>query len=148
MRGNYNRLLHTQDSQQRNSKMVQRNADTKMKILEEKLTAAEQALELCRDDLFMIQPLCRISDGSVIRAFESLSEQVINWIDNETAGFEKDTQDAPIGWPFSGSKNSDVARFIQTHPSAGEYMCRHVVSGETLADESIHADHFKPMHRG
>lgn len=128
MRRNHNRLLHTHESQLRNSSILQQNAEALVGALQEKLTEAEQGLEACKDDLFRIQPVCRVSDGDIIGAFESLNEQLINWIDNETAGFEKANPDAPVGSLFSGSEDSDLVQFLHTYPSAGEYLCRHKVN--------------------
>lgn len=128
MRGYYSRTLHAQESQQKNSKTLQRNADAEAEALREKLTTTEQALELCRDDLFRLQPVCRISDGNIIAAFESLGEQLVNWIDNETSAFEKAYPGTPVGCLFSSSEDPDVACFLQLHPLAGEYLCRNLVN--------------------
>lgn len=128
LRGNYNRLLHAKENQQRNSRILQRNADAKAEALREKLTTTEQELELCRDDLFRLQPVCLISDGSIMAAFESLSEELVNWIDNETSDFENAYPDTPVAWLFSGSKDPDVACFLQMYPLGGEYLCRSLVN--------------------
>ena len=128
LRKTYSRLLHAQEDQQRRSKTLQREADAEAEALRERLTTVEQKMELCRDDLFRTQPACHISDGKIIAAFESLGEQLVNWIDNETSAFEKAYPGTPVGWLFSGSKDSNVARFLRIHPFAGEYLCRHLVN--------------------
>ena len=128
MRGYYSRNLHAQESQQKSSKALQRNADAEAEALREKLRTTEQALELCRDDLFRLQPVCRMSDGNIIAAFESLGEQLINWIDNEISAFEKAYPGTPVGCLFSGSEDSNVVKFLRMHPFAGEYLCRHTVN--------------------
>ena len=128
IRGYYNRLLHAYESQQRNSNITQRNADAEADELRKKLVTAEQELDLCRDDLFRMQPVCRNSDWDIIGAFDSLSEQLINWIDNETSAFEKANPDSHVGSFFSNNKDPDVERFLQMYPLAGEYLCRHIVN--------------------
>ncbi|CAF9943274.1 MAG: hypothetical protein ALECFALPRED_010977 [Alectoria fallacina] len=125
---NFNRLLHAHESQQRNSNITQRNADAEAEELREKLTTAERELDLCRDDLFRTQPVCRNSDWDIIGAFESLSEQLINWIDNETSAFEEANPDSHVGCFLSNNRDPDVERFLQMYPLAGEYLCRHIVN--------------------
>lgn len=128
VRGYYSELLHAQEVQQTNIKILQQSADAEAKALRDKLTTTERELELCRDDLFRMQPVCRISDGNIIAAFESLGEQLINWIDNETSAFEKAYPGAHVEWLFIGSKDPDVACFLRMHPLAGEHLCRYLIN--------------------
>lgn len=128
LRGCYDKLLHAHESQHRNSKTHQRNADAEARELLEKLMTAEQELDMCRDDLFRTQPVCWTSDRNIIDVFESLVEQLINWIDNETSAFEKANPDAQVGCLFFGTKDTDVERFLQTNLAAGEYFCRHMIN--------------------
>lgn len=128
MRDYYTTILRAQERQQKNSKSHQRNADAEAEALREKLMTTEHQLELCRDDLFRLQPVCQISDGNIIAAFESLGEQIVNWIDNETSAFEKAYPDTPVGCLFSRSEGPDVACFLQLYPFSGEYLCRNLVN--------------------
>lgn len=141
MRERFNVLLHAHESQQRNINVLQRNGHAESVALREKLTTAEQELDLCRDDLFRMQPVCWISDASISTAFESLSEQLINWIDDEISAFEKAIPHAHVGCLFFGSEDPDVAHFLQMYPSAGEYLCRHMVNRyllEHLFGSNVH----------
>ena len=141
MRERFNVLLHAHESQQRNINVLQRNGHAESVALRDKLTTAEQELDLCRDDLFRMQPVCRISDASISTAFESLSEQLINWIDDEISAFEKAIPHAHVGCLFFGSEDPDVAHFLQMYPSAGEYLCRHMVNRyllEHLFGSNVH----------
>lgn len=128
IRGQYNTLLLAYQSEKEKGKIIQRNATAAVEKLREKLATAEQQLDLCRDDLFRLQPVCRVSDASIIRAFESLSDQLIDWIDNEASAFERANPRMQVRCLFSGSNNPDVASFLRIYPSAGEYLCRHVVN--------------------
>ena len=128
IRGQYNTLFLAYQSEKEKRKILQRNASAVAERLREKLATAEQQLDLCRDDLFRIQPVCRVSDASIIGAFESLSEQLIDWIDNEASAIERANPRTQAECLFSGSNYPDLASFLRIHPSAGEYLCRHVVN--------------------
>lgn len=137
----YNSLLQTLESQQKNSKILQRSADTEAERPRKILTKTAQELDRCKDDLFGLQPVCRMSDASIIGAFDSLFQQLINWIDNEISAFEKDSPHAHIGCLFSGSEDPGVTFFLQKYPSVGEYLCRHMVNRyllEHMFGSSIH----------
>ena len=71
------------ESQQDKIKILRSNADAAALQLRKKPTIAWRELDLCKDNLFRIQPVCRVSDASIIGAFESLSKQLLDWIDNE-----------------------------------------------------------------
>ena len=115
-------------SLQENSNLLQRSADAEARTIRERLTIAEQELEMCKDDLFRIQPVCQTSDASIIDDFELLSERLISWVDNETSAFEKANPNVDVGHLFSDSKDLDVVDFSIKYPSAGEYLCRHMVN--------------------
>ena len=117
MRPRHNTVLSNHRNQQESSKLLQHEADARARVLQEKLTTAEEELETCRDDLFRTQPVCQISDASIISAFEALCEQVVNWIDDQDCAFEYIIPDVDVG--------SNVLLKI---PSAGEYLCRHIVN--------------------
>ena len=127
IRGRHNTILSIHRSWQESSKLHQRNADARARVLQENLTAAEEELETCRDDLFRTQPVCQVSDASIIDAFESLGEQLVNWIDDLASAFEYANPDVDIGYLFFSGQDLKVAKFLRKHPSAGEYLCRHIV---------------------
>ena len=117
MRGRHNAILSIYKNRQENSKLLQRNADARARVLQESLTTAEEELETCRDDLFRTQPVCQVSDASIIDAFESFGEQLINWIDDQASAVEYVNPDVDVG-----------SNFLPKCPSAGEYLCRHIVN--------------------
>ena len=117
MRGRYNALLSIYRDLQEDSKLFERNADARARVLQDNLTTAEEDLEACRDDLFRTQPVCQTSDASIIDAFKSLGEQLINWIDDQASAFEYVNPDVDAG-----------SNFLLKLPSAGEYLCRHIVN--------------------
>ena len=130
IRGRHNALLSIYRDLQEDSKLLQRNADARARVLQDHLTTAEEDLEACRDDLFRTQPVCQISDASIIGAFESLGEQLVNWIDDQASAFEYVNPDVDVG-----------SNFLLKCPSAGEYLCRHIVNrylSERIFGPNIH----------
>ena len=128
MRGQRNTIRSIHRDQQENSKLLQRNADARARDLQASLTTAEQELETCRDDLFRAQSVCQISDASIIDAFESLGEQLVNWIDDQGSAFEYANPDVDVGCLSSTGIDLRVANCVLKCPSAGEYLCRHIVN--------------------
>lgn len=149
IRRHSNTLFHAYESLEKDNRTLQRKAGRAIGALQDQLTQAEQDLDLCRDDLFRLQPVCRISDASILTAFKSLGDQLINWIDNEISAFEKANPDAHAGCLFSGSESSDVAHLLQMYPSAGEYLCRHMVNRyllEHIFGSDVHRFGFSAEH--
>lgn len=97
--------------------MEKKDRDARARVLQGSLTTAGQELETCRDDLFRIQPVRHISDASIIDTFELLGEQLVNWIDDQAPAFEYAIPDVDVG-----------SRLLLNCPSAGEYLCRHIVN--------------------
>ena len=128
MRGRHNAILSIHKNRQENSNLLQRNADARARVLQESLKTAEQELETCRDDLFRAQPVCQISDASIIDAFESPGEQLVNWIDDQGSAFEYANPDVDVGYLSSTGIDLRVANFLLNGRSAGEYLCRHIVN--------------------
>ena len=128
MRGRHNAILNIYKNRQENSKLLQRNADARSRVLQESLTTAEEELETCRDDLFRAQPVCQISDASIIDAFESLGEQLVNWIDGQGSAFEYANPNVGVGYLSSTGIDLRVVKFLLKNPLAGEYLCRHIVN--------------------
>ena len=60
------------------SKFLQHGSDAEARVLRESLWTIKRGLEMCKDDLFGVQLVRQIFDASIIDAFDSLSEQVIN----------------------------------------------------------------------
>ena len=117
MQGQYDTVLSIHRKEQENSKLLQRKADARARVLQGSLTAAGQELEACRDDLSRTQPVCEISDASIIDAFDLLGEQIVNWIDDQAPAFEYAFPEVDLG-----------SRFLLDHPSGGKYLCRHIVN--------------------
>ena len=128
MQRRHNTVLSHHRNQQENNKLLQHEADARARVLQEKLTTAEEELELCRDDLFRTQPVCQISDASIVDAFDSLGEQLVNWIDDQVSAFEYANPNVDVGYLFSTGKDLKMAKILLKYPSAGEYLCRHIVN--------------------
>ena len=128
LRGRHNAILSIHKNRQETSKLLQRNAEARARVLQASLTTAEQELETCRDDLFRAQPVCQISDASIIDAFESHGEQLVNWIDDQGSAFEYANPNVGVGYLSSTGIDLRVVKFLLKNPSAGEYLCRHIVN--------------------
>ena len=128
MRGRHNTILSIHRDRQEDSKILLRKADARARVLQESLTTAEEELETCKDDLFRTQPVCQISDASIIDAFESLGEQLVNWIDDQASAFEYANQDLDVGSLVSKGTDLKMAKLLLKYPPAGEYLCRHMLN--------------------
>ena len=132
MRRRYETDLNFHRNQQENSKLLERDAEARARVLQESLTTAEEELKNCRNDLFRTLPVCQISDASIVDAFESLGDQVVIWIEDQDSAFDCATPDFNVDYLFSNGKDLKVANCVLNSPSAGEYVCRHIINGYLL----------------
>ena len=93
--------------------------------LQKTLKAYQEELSRCKDDLFSLQGVAQTPDSVITKKFESVSQQIINWIDTEVARFEKANPEAEPDHIFSGGKHKPSADFLQQHPGVGEHLARY-----------------------
>ena len=102
-------------------------AENTLEVLQIRSAALQQELQACKDDLFRLQPIAQVPDREIMNDFESLSQQIANWIDEEINAYEK-IHPATETWQlFSDGGNSGAARILQKFPEAGEYLIRYTV---------------------
>ena len=94
--------------------------------VQEHVNALQTELSACKDDLFRLQPAPPLTDSEILRKFESISQQIVNWIGAEVFAFEKAY---PNGAKqiFSVEKDREAMIFLNAHPAAGEHLARFMI---------------------
>ena len=95
--------------------------------LEKKLGASQEELSKCKDDLFSLQGVTQTPDSTISKQFESLSQQLLHWIDAEVSMFDKAHPDAQPEHIFSVGADRYSKEFLQSYPGAGEHLARYLV---------------------
>lgn len=116
------------------SKGSGRDLKAKIKSLQDSLTVAQENLTKCKDDLFSLQTMTRIPDSLILDSFESLSQQIVQWIDAEVATFEKAHPEAKPDHVFSLGEDKFATAFLRDHPSAGEHLARFLIHRFSLVN--------------
>lgn len=111
----------------RDSKGVNSHVKKLNRDLQEMLKAEREELTKCKDDLFSLQGGAQTPDSTVLNRFESLSQQIIHWIDTEVATYEKAHPEAEPDRVFSVGEQKRAAGFLRLHPDAGEHLARHLI---------------------
>ena len=114
------RLL--QDSRRFNRQIRKTNSQ-----LEKTLGASQEELSKCKDDLFSLQGVTQTPDSTISKQFESVSQQILHWIDAEVSKFDKAHPDAKSEYIFSVGGDRYSKEFLQSYPKAGEHLVRYLV---------------------
>lgn len=114
------RLL--QDSRRFNRQIRKTNSQ-----LEKFLGASREELSKCKDDLFSLQGVAQTPDSTISKQFESVSQQILHWIDAEVATFDKAHPDAKPDYMFSVGADRYPKEFLQSYAEAGEHLVRYLV---------------------
>ena len=93
----------------------------------EHLAASQQELRACKDDLFRLQPVVRVTDADLSRDFESLCQRIDDWIEGEVSLFEDAHPNAKPGQMFSAVGSLELNKFMQKHSEFGEYYVRNII---------------------
>lgn len=91
------------------------------------LTASQDELSKCKDDLFSLQKVAQTPDSTITKRFESISQQIVHWIDTEVMAFEKAHPEAEPDHVFSVGEEKHATNFLRTHPGAGEHLARYLI---------------------
>ena len=102
-------------------------AEQEAEQLRSELNATWSQLQVCKDDLFRLQPLAQIPDTEIIKEFESICQDVVSWIDVEISAFEKSHPSAKSGQIFSGGQSFEATNLLERFSTFGEYLVRSVV---------------------
>ncbi len=100
------------------------DAEADSQSLRTRLMTLQQELAACKDDLFRLQPLVPVPDSEVQNDYESISQQIVNWIDEEIRNFEKAHPHTPTDTFYSPGDHSSLTTLLKKHPDAGEYLIR------------------------
>ena len=101
--------------------------DTELQDLGERLAASQRELSACKDDLFRLQPIPQIPDSDISRNFDSICQQIINWIDGELLGYEHANPHLNQKDFFLVGGNIRIARHLQKNTELGEYLTRNMI---------------------
>lgn len=95
--------------------------------LRNELTASGKELSKCKDELFRLQRVAQIPDSTILRSFETVSQQIVHWIDAEIAAAEKGHPEAGPDHVFSVGEDINATEFLRCHPGAGEQLARYLI---------------------
>lgn len=115
------------------------DAEADSQSLRTRVMTLQQELAACKDDLFRVQPSVPIPDTEIQSDYESISQQIVNWIDEEIRNFEKAHPETPTDTFYSSGDHSGIARLLKRYPDAGEYLVRQRIH-KYLQDRILHSN--------
>ena len=109
-----------------NGQLVARRAEAERDLHTAHLTigSLRQELDSCKDDLFRLQPQTQIPDTTILKDFQTLSQHIASWIDDELSRYEGLHPAAGSRDLFYHGGAQDSATFLHRFPQAGEYLVR------------------------
>lgn len=106
--------------------VAERKADGERSLLALRTSAEafKRELQACKDDLFRLQPIVQMSDAEVVGLYETVSQQISHWIDEEFLQLERcNTQETGSTTQLISDGGSlEVANFLRKYPAAAEYL--------------------------
>ena len=100
-------------------------------VLRDRIAVLDRELQACKDDLFRMQPMSQVPDSTIAQRFESLDDQICNWIETQISHFMDEWQakhdgDQPKLFDHNGDRTTK--HFLAYYPdTGGEYMIRSIV---------------------
>ena len=125
--GQFKRELASVRRELKVSKDDLRREQNTNKELQKKLAASQDDLTKCKDELFRLQPIAQIPDSRVVKEFEDLCQQVVNWIEIQVAMFEKAHPENGQEYIFSLGEENKATQFMGQHPRGGEHLAVHMI---------------------
>ena len=100
--------------------------DQSLQGVQEHVYALQKELSACKDDVFRLQPAPPLTDSEIVRKFESINQQIVNWIAAEVFAFEKAY---PNGAEqiFSVENDREAMVFLNARPAAGEHLAKFMI---------------------
>ena len=90
---------------------------------QEHIVMLKSELLACKDDLFRLQPITPLPDSLIVKNFESISQQIVHWIDAEVEqAYQDETEQI-----FSAQSGVEATTFLEHSPAAGEYLARFLI---------------------
>ena len=108
------------------SSQLQRTEES-LEETREKMMALQSELTACKDDLFGLRPAAPIPETDILKNFETIGQQIVNWIDGEVLAFQKSHPDAEPQHIFTTDSDGEASNFLATYPAAGEYLVRFLI---------------------
>lgn len=109
------------------SKKFGRETKVKNRDLQESLTTSEKDFSECRDALFSLQTVTQVPDSTISELFESLSQQILQWIEATVVAFEKANPEAQADQILSVGGDKQARTFFRRYPDVGEHFARHLI---------------------
>lgn len=105
------------------------NAEKDLLALQNIAENLQQELQACKDDLFRLQPVVQTSDADIRNQYETVNQQISNWVDDEISQFEqRANKDAARNMEIvSGRGNPNAAELLRQIPEAGEYLIAYII---------------------
>ncbi len=92
-----------------------------------RLATCQEDLKICRDDIFRLQPIDEVPDADVSSEFDSLCQQIANWVEEEMQEFEVTNPVADADDIFSDGGDERVAALLRKNRDVGEFLVRYKI---------------------
>ena len=103
------------------------NTCRELQKVRKKLAVSQAELTACKDEVFRLQPIAQIPDSRVAKEFETLCQQIVNWIEAEVVLFEKARPETGPEHIFSIGEHKEAAQFMEQHPRSGEHLATYMI---------------------
>ena len=105
------------------------NGEKEFMALRGSVNELQYELQACKDDLFRLQPVVQTPDTEIMRQYDTVCQQVSNWVDEEISQLEqKRDKDGGRNMPFIlGGAHLEAMELLRRVPEAGEYMVVSVI---------------------
>lgn len=104
------------------------NREKDLEQLQKTSSLQYRELQTCKDNLFRLQPIIQLTDSEILKQYETLCQQVSNWVDSEISKFEDKS-----GYPGNDTStitdggNTRFKRLLNSASGAGEYLLSAVI---------------------
>ena len=115
-------------------------AQDRIRKLEETKLTLYHDLQVCKDDLFRLQPIADVADTEILRQFENVCERISSWIDEEISLFEREPRSLNAeSQMFIFEESPELEDMLQRNSQAGEYLVGAFVHEQLI--ENVLGDH-------
>ena len=119
--------LIARNKQLKESKAMVSGLKANNRKLQDSLSIFKRDKYKCVDELYSLHKKAQTPDSTISAQFESLSQQIVHWIEAEVAAFEKAHPEAKPDHVFSVGEDKDAVTFLELHPGAGEHLARYLI---------------------
>ena len=118
---------HEQDTQIIDLNKALSKQESEMHNVQLRLTATQEDLQACRDDIFNMQPPTQTEDADIANHFDSLCQLTANWVDSEITKLEDAYPNVRAHSMFAAAGKPLYEDLLKKYPEAGEYVVRHEI---------------------